>query len=198
MEAISEIVNQSPAVVFIWKNEEGWPIEYVSSNAENIFGYSKEEFLSSSFSYGKLIHPDDIERIIADVASYSNQSKGDYIDQEYRIITKNGNVVWLDHRTLIFRNSNGSINYFQGIVIDISERKRLAEERERLIVELQNALDEVKTLRGMIPICMHCKQIRDDKGSWTQLEKYIARHSEAEFTHGICESCLKKHYSEYI
>lgn len=62
--------------------------------------------------------------------------------------------------------------------------------------ELEEATNEIKTLKGIIPICMHCKGIRDDKGYWNQLEKYITEHSEAEFSHGICEICLRKHYPD--
>lgn len=57
-------------------------------------------------------------------------------------------------------------------------------------------LAEIKILRGIVPICMHCKEIRDDKGYWNQLEKYISEHSEVQFSHGICDKCLKKHYPE--
>jgi hypothetical protein len=69
-------------------------------------------------------------------------------------------------------------------------------EQERTLVELQSAFSEIKTLKGIIPICMHCKGIRDDKGYWTQLEKFISEHSDAEFTHGICDKCLEKYYPE--
>jgi hypothetical protein len=62
--------------------------------------------------------------------------------------------------------------------------------------ELRKAFDEIKTLRGIIPICSHCKNIRDDKGAWLQLETYISEHSEALFSHGICEKCLAKHFPE--
>jgi hypothetical protein len=62
--------------------------------------------------------------------------------------------------------------------------------------KLQDALDEIKTLRGIIPICSHCKQIRDDEGIWQKIEKYIHEHSEASFSHGICPDCLRKHYPE--
>jgi hypothetical protein len=62
--------------------------------------------------------------------------------------------------------------------------------------ELQRVLQEIKTLKGIIPICMHCKEIRDDKGSWKQLEKYIAEHSDAEFSHSICDKCMEKFYPE--
>jgi len=61
---------------------------------------------------------------------------------------------------------------------------------------LEQAMSEIKTLKGIVPICMHCKGIRDDKGYWNQLEKYIAEHSEAQLSHGICEKCLDKYYPE--
>jgi hypothetical protein len=62
--------------------------------------------------------------------------------------------------------------------------------------KLKNALDEIKTIRGIIPICMYCKGIRDDKGAWNQLENYIAEHSDAEFSHSICEKCMEKYYPD--
>lgn len=62
--------------------------------------------------------------------------------------------------------------------------------------DLQKALTEIKTLRGIIPICMHCKEIRDDKGYWNKLEKYLSDHADVEFSHGICEKCLKKYYPD--
>ncbi len=58
-------------------------------------------------------------------------------------------------------------------------------------------LAEVKTLRGIIPICAHCKNICDDKGAWNQLEQYIRAHSLAEFSHGICPKCAQKLYPDY-
>ena len=63
--------------------------------------------------------------------------------------------------------------------------------------ELQKAQDDVKTLRGIIPICANCKNIRDDKGCWSQVEVYVRDHSEAEFSHGLCPVCVKKLYSEF-
>ncbi|MGD0283619.1 MAG: CHASE sensor domain-containing protein [Dissulfurispiraceae bacterium] len=80
---------------------------------------------------------------------------------------------------------------------EIAERKRMETERDMLIVELQEALAEVKQLSGLLPICSSCKKIRDDKGYWTQIESYISEHSEALFTHAICPECGKKLYPEY-
>ncbi len=77
---------------------------------------------------------------------------------------------------------------------DITENKKSEAEREKLIADLQNALAEVRTLRGILPICSHCKKIRDDKGYWSQIESYIKRHSEAEFSHSICQDCAAIYY----
>lgn len=66
----------------------------------------------------------------------------------------------------------------------------------RLSQKLQASLDEIKTLRGIIPICSYCKKIRDEKGSWTQLEAYIHSHSHAEFSHGVCPECYEKKIKE--
>ena len=80
---------------------------------------------------------------------------------------------------------------------DISERKRVELERERLVQELQEALGRVKTLSGLLPICAGCKKIRDDRGYWTQIEAYLQAHSEAEFSHGLCPDCVASHFPDY-
>ena len=76
------------------------------------------------------------------------------------------------------------------------ERIAAEEQREKLIKELQKTVKDIKTLKGIIPICMHCKGIRDDQGSWKQLEKYISEHSDAQFSHGICQKCTEKYYPD--
>ncbi len=69
-------------------------------------------------------------------------------------------------------------------------------EKENLILKLQDALNKIKTLRGLIPICAACKSIRDDKGYWEQVDVYIQKYSEADISHSICPDCMKKHYPE--
>ena len=80
---------------------------------------------------------------------------------------------------------------------EITRRRQMEMEREGLITELQETLDQVKTLSGLLPICSNCKKIRDDTGYWQDLEAYINKHSDATFTHGICPECAKKLYPEY-
>jgi PAS domain S-box-containing protein len=80
---------------------------------------------------------------------------------------------------------------------DITERKKMIEEKTRLINHLQESLTHINTLKGLIPICSSCKKIRDDNGYWHQVEAYIEEHSHAEFSHGICPECLANFYPEY-
>ncbi len=76
-------------------------------------------------------------------------------------------------------------------------KHRLDMERQQLVMELKEALAKVKKLSGLLPICASCKKIRDDSGYWNQVEAYIRKHSEAEFTHSICPECMRKLYPEY-
>jgi len=82
------------------------------------------------------------------------------------------------------------------IIHDISERKGIEKEREKLIAKLEKALEEIKVLRGILPLCSFCKKIRDTKGAWEQVDDYIHHHSEADISHTICPECMKTHYPE--
>lgn len=81
---------------------------------------------------------------------------------------------------------------------DLMELSRTNKELQSRKEELEKALAEIKTLRGILPICAHCKKIRDDKGYWNQIESYIHEHSEAEFSHGICPDCAKELYPDFV
>lgn len=89
---------------------------------------------------------------------------------------------WLTGRLLVLR--------------DVTHYKRLEQEREELIQGLQDALAQVKRLRGLLPICANCKRIRDDEGYWHSVESYVSEHSDADFTHSICPDCARKLYPE--
>lgn len=93
--------------------------------------------------------------------------------------------------SLSFAFFNGVIGLYYGTI----KQANLA--KDELILNLQKALAEVKTLSGLLPICSSCKKIRDDEGYWQQIEKYIRDHSEADFTHGICNECAKELYPEF-
>lgn len=91
-----------------------------------------------------------------------------------------------------------SFRRWQEQVREHAELILLMVEKEKMIVELQEAAEKIKILRGFLPICSHCKKIRNDEGYWQQLERYISEHSEAQFSHGICPTCAKEHYPEFL
>jgi hypothetical protein len=79
------------------------------------------------------------------------------------------------------------------VIRDITARREVELEREQLIGELQRALADIRTLRGLLPICAGCKRIRDDRGYWQGLEQYLSEHAEVQFSHGLCPECLAKY-----
>ena len=101
----------------------------------------------------------------------------------------------------IIKDTNNMAESSRQLNQELEERNRALkqeiEARKSVQTALQKALAEIKTLRGIIPICSYCKGIRDDKGVWYRLEKYIQRHSYAEFSHGVCPKCAEAFYSKY-
>ena len=85
---------------------------------------------------------------------------------------------------------------FKELNDEIEQRTKAEEEKKQVIEELQEALREIKTLQGIIPVCMHCKKVRDDGGYWTRLEDYLRKNSEIQISHGLCPDCLHEHYPD--
>ena len=106
----------------------------------------------------------------------------------------NGDKFQVEISTSPIFDESGKVVRVVHVSRDISERKHLEEEREKLIQELQDALQKVRALSGLLPICSACKKIRNNRGGWEQLETYIADHSEAAFTHGLCPECIPKYF----
>jgi hypothetical protein len=142
-------------------------------------------------NFTEFTYPDDIE---ADVALFNEllAGKRNSYNMEKRYFNKKGEIVWGNLAVSIVRDDKGEPKTIIGMVEDITERKKAETEREKLITDLRNAVTEVKTLSGLLPICSYCKNVRDDKGYWQQVEAYVADHSGAEFTHGICPDCYEK------
>ncbi|MBU1741215.1 MAG: PAS domain S-box protein, partial [Proteobacteria bacterium] len=113
--------------------------------------------------------------------------------REVQIVPPDGSPRWLEMTgaPLDWQPKPATMLVFS----DVTERKKTEREREKLITDLVDALGRFKTLRGLVPICSSCKMIRDDQGAWHQVEEFVRRHSEAEFTHGICPDCSAKHYA---
>ncbi len=136
------IVNQSPVVLFrrkAGKTGEKPILEYVSDNLKR-FGYEPEAFLEDRIRYGDIVYPDDLERVSSEINRYSDADVEEYT-QHYRLVTKDGEIRWVEDQTSVVRDSHGNKIHNQGILIDITERKRAednlkrSEEKFRRIVE---------------------------------------------------------------
>ncbi len=117
-------------------------------------------------------------------------------DNHWLLVDKTGAEISIWSSGTLIHDEHGHI---QGIVIvfrDISLQRQVEKEKDALIAALTKAMNKVKLLSGLVPICASCKNIRDDNGYWMQVEKYIQEHSEAKFSHGICPICAKKLYPD--
>jgi len=123
-EELELVINNSPVVVFLWKYEEGWPIEFVSENITRL-GYEVEDFTSNRILYGDIVHPDDLESMELELDMHVKAGFSDYTS-EYRILTKSGEIRWVDERTVIQRSPDGEV-HLQGIILDITEHKKAEE-----------------------------------------------------------------------
>ena len=115
---------------------------------------------------------------------------------EARFRGHDGAVKWVQIHAKAIRDAVTREVFYEGSVEDIKAHKEAQEEREALIIQLQEALARVKTLTGLLPICASCKRIREENGNWNQIEIYIQNHSEAQFTHGFCPDCAIRLYPE--
>ncbi|MCF7858120.1 MAG: response regulator [Candidatus Cloacimonetes bacterium] len=160
----------------------------INPRFSEFFGYSPAEVKGKNID--DLIIPDTKKD---EAAKLSDQSLYGYVYFDTKRLTKTGDIVSVSISAapiLIKGKATGTFVIYK----DITERKKVEKERKELIIKLKKTLDEVKTLEGMIPICSHCKKIRDDSGFWGNVEHYIAKHSNVDFSHGICPDCLQKHF----
>ena len=137
----------------------------------------------------KNIHPDDHEEISQ--IFKEKALNGLELNADYRSLNDAGEERWMMVRGKPFLDENGNISHYSGVAIDITERRKTE-------IALQKAFDEIHTLRGIVPICANCKKIRDDQGFWSQVEEYVSKHSDAQFSHGICPECMEQLYPNHV
>jgi PAS domain S-box-containing protein len=165
-----------------------------NSGAASLYGYTEAE--AKSQPPGFLSTPENDSELMPVLERVGRGEQITHLETTQR--RKDGGVVEVSLSVSPVRNGAGEIIGVSTISRDISERKRGERERERMMVELQQLLGEIKTLNGLLPICSYCKKIRDDKGYWNQLEHYIGKHSSANFTHSVCPACAKHQYAQFL
>ncbi|MDG6244649.1 MAG: PAS domain S-box protein [Methanolobus sp.] len=142
-EELSFIFNRSPACAFVWEMKDKWPVSYVSENVFDLFGYESNDFTSGSFLFADIIHPDDLSRVIQEVQDNLAAGIAEY-RQEYRLIDKKGGIHWVDDRTWIRRDENGEPFLLQGILWDITDRKKTEKELSETSNILEAMLDQLQ------------------------------------------------------
>jgi PAS domain S-box-containing protein len=180
----------------IWTLDCSGRLTYISPSVEFLRGVTPEEAIRESLS--DTITPEsektakaDMEEIFQNAAIGKKRSPRVH---EIEFVRKGGGTIWMEVSSTGLYDAAGGLLGILCAGRDISERKRSEDEKNRLIAELQEAIGQIKTITGLLPICTVCKKIRDDKGKWEELEVYIRDHSEADFSHGICSECLGKIY----
>jgi len=132
----NEIFARGPVVVFRWQNLPGWPVEYASPNAAEVFGYSAEQFLSGDAVYAELIHPEDIKRVSAEVVEGTKSASSTFVHEPYRITRADGSTRWLYDMTHVIRNdAETAPTHFLGYVVDIT--KQIEAENQHHALELK-------------------------------------------------------------
>jgi PAS domain S-box-containing protein len=166
-----------------------------NKGATRLYGFTAEEMLGRTIA---LLIPADREKDAELQSIFARVRKGEMVPEfdTFRR-RKDGSVIPVSLRVSPVLSPHGEPIGASTVARDISERLRAQAERDAMILELQQALAEVKTLSGLVPICSHCKKIRDDSGYWTQVEAYIQARSEAKFSHGLCPECIKLYFPDF-
>lgn len=191
MQVLETVLDASTDPIF--SILEDGTYQYVNEAFSGAFGKRPGEVIG--LRIWDLFGRDEAERRMAVVRKVFTTAEAIVFD--VRVPTPAGDTFYITSVKPIL-DPAGRVTTAVCISKDITKRKRQERDREDLIQRLQAALHQVKTLSGLLPICSHCKKIRDDSGYWTQIEQYIREHSKAEFTHGICPECVESHFSETL
>ncbi|TFB22941.1 diguanylate cyclase [Filobacillus milosensis] len=180
LKLANRVIENSPAVIFRWQAKKGWPIDYVSNNV-NQFGYTPAMFIKDNIDFSMVIHPNDLPRVEAEVEEYLENHVDQY-KQEYRLITADGKVRWIDDRTTVTRDDYGNLLYIEGVLIDITERKEAEQKvfylanndpltgipnRRYFKKELEKSIEQLSGKDKLAVLYLDCdnfKQINDDLG----------------------------------
>lgn len=165
----------------------------------SMLGYAPSEVGSDYEAWASLLHPEDVPAVSEALGKHL-RGETPFYEAEFRMYAKGGAWIWVLARgQVVERNDEGKPIRVTGTHTDITARRE-AEDRlrqalranEALVKELRTAIENVKQLRGLLPVCAWCKSVRNDQGYWEQIEIYLSEHTGASFTHGLCPTCSEK------
>ena len=179
---ISTLMSNLPGIAYRCLNDENYTMQFLSKGCKEMTGYNVSALVGNKeTSYADLIHPDDRDMVKNEVDSAIEEDEP--FKLIYRIIGKGGNIKWVWEQGRNIHSLENDLEFLEGFITDITPQKDLEK--------------EIKTLSGLLPLCSHCKKIRDDKGYWNQIESYISARSDVDFSHSICPDCLEKYYPDF-
>lgn len=178
------ITEQSP--LMIWRSDATAAFDYFNGRWLEFTGRTMEEQLGDGWAEG--VHPDDFNHCLKIFLDAFR--KREEFEMEFRLRRGDGEYRWILDRGVPYCLEDGVFGGYFGSCIDMHEavlaRQALREKREK----------ELSTLQALLPICSHCKKIRDDAGYWSQLESYLKTHIGIDFTHGLCPDCAELIYPQ--
>lgn len=139
----------------------------------------------------KSIHPEDADKVKNDWWILKRIARPIY--REFRFVrpSPSGEIVWVQSQIVPIISTNDNVTGYIETLMDITDSMCAEEALRKINMKLKNSIEKMKTLSGLLPICSSCKKIRDNVGAWHRIETYICKHTDADFTHGICPDCAK-------
>lgn len=178
------LVEQAP--ILIWRAGTDGLCDYFNERWLTFRGRTLDEEFGNGWAEG--VHPDDFDRCVQFYLENFNARR--VFEMEYRLKRHDGAYRWIFDRGVPFYTDDGEFAGYIGSCIDVTERY----EAQEALRTAQEA--EIRSLKGLLPICMYCKKIKDDEGYWNQLEVYISDRSEADFSHSLCPTCAAEKIRE--
>ena len=190
-EKFSKAFHSSPYALLLTRLSDGQILE-INEGFTAMAGYDDAEARgTTTIDLNLWAQTGDRDAVVAQLAA---RSRVDGLEFSFR--KKSGELLTGLYSAVVI--AVGDEPCILSSIADITARKQAEQERERLVADREKALAEIKVLGGLLPICMSCKKIRDDKGYWNQIEGYIRSHSQAEFSHSLCPECAHQLYPEYV
>jgi PAS domain S-box-containing protein len=178
---LRQVIERSKAMVFLWRVAEGWPVDLVTSNVRQL-GYEPGEFLEGTVSWPGITHPDDVPWLEQEVAGYLRDGVHEF-DQEYRLFDKEGRVRWVEDHTRAVLDGRGRVTHFQGVIVDVTDRKlaeaELAEHRRRLEQRAQETAlmlgREERASRALMDAITESAFLLDVEGRFLAVNRMVGR-----------------------
>jgi PAS domain S-box-containing protein len=188
-DAMKKAILESALDCIITIDHEGRIVDF-NPAAERVFGYARDSAIGELMA-DLIIPPSLRTRHWQAMSNHLLTGESTVLNRRLEMNAMRADGTEFPVELAISRMEVDGRPLFAGYLRDITERKRSEQEMAKLVGGLQDALANVKTLTGMLPICARCKKIRDDHGYWNQVEQYIMNRSDATFTHGCCPDCIK-------